>query len=327
MFTKRLRRNRRTPAIRSLLEETHLTPADLVAPFFVMEGEKKREAIPSLTNIFQLSPDELLYEVESLHKRGVQAVALFPVVARSQKDPQGAYALNETGVIPTALKLLKKEFPSLCVITDIALDPFTSHGHDGVINDKKDVDNDKTVEILAQMAVLHAFCGADFVAPSDMMDGRVGAIRNQLDKQGFYETGILAYSAKYASCLYAPYREALGSTLAFGDKKGYQLNPKNAREALLEAQLDIEEGADILLVKPGIFYLDILTKLRAHFSVPLCAFHVSGEYAMVMAAHEKGYLDAPKVFLEALISFKRAGADFIISYATPQILDSLATSI
>lgn len=323
LVLKRPRRNRRSPAIRSLVAETLLSPADLVAAFFVIDGKNRREAIPALPQVFKLSTDEIIKEAAVLHKKGVPAIALFPVIDPKLKDSLGSEALNEKGLIPQAIKAIKKELPTLCVITDIALDPFTSHGHDGILDEKNDVDNDKTVEILTKMAHLHSASGADFVSPSDMMDGRVKAIRLMLDTHNFKEVGIIAYTAKYASSLYAPFREALGSTLAFGDKKGYQMNPANAREALLEAVLDAEEGADILLVKPGLFYLDIIAKMREAVSLPLCAFHVSGEYAMVMAAHEKGYLDATKVFLEALLCFKRAGADFIITYAAPMIIDLL----
>lgn len=320
---KRPRRNRRTSAIRSLVAETLLSPADLVMSFFVIAGEKKREPIPSMPQVFRLSTDELVKEAEKLHKKGIPAIALFPVISPNLKNSLGQEALNEQGIIPQAIKALKKEVPSLCVITDIALDPFTSHGHDGVLDTRSQVDNDKSVEILAQMALLHAASGADFVAPSDMMDGRVKAIRQTFDAHDFKDVGIIAYTAKYASSLYAPYREALSSTPTVGDKKGYQMNPANAREALLEAALDAEEGADILLVKPGLFYLDIISKIREAIPLPICAFHVSGEYAMVMAAHEKGYLDAPKVFLEALMCFKRAGADFILTYAAPLLIDQL----
>ncbi len=300
-----------------------LSPADLVAPFFVVDGEKRREEIEALPQVFRLSVDQLVKEAEALHRKGVPAVALFPVIRKEHKDPLGQGALHEGGIIPQALKILKKELPSLCVITDVALDAFTSHGHDGVLGENNDVDNDRSVELLARMALLHATSGADFVGPSDMMDGRVRAIRSLLDKHGKHDTGILAYTAKYASSLYRPYRDTLGSKLTFGDKRSYQLNPANVREALLEASLDAEEGADILMVKPALFYLDVIAKIRSSLHIPICAFHVSGEYAMVMAAHEKGYLDAPSVFLEALLCMKRAGADFILSYATPQVLEAV----
>ncbi len=317
---KRPRRNRKTPAIRSLVEETLLRPADLVAPFFLLAGEKQKQQIASMPGVERLSIDHVLKEAEALHASGVPAIALFPVICPEEKNPQASAALHEEGLVPRALAILKREIPSLCIITDLALDPFTSHGHDGIVNEKGDVLNDATVEILAQMALVHAQAGADLVAPSDMMDGRVKAIRKKLDDYRHHDVGILSYTAKYASSLYSPFREALGSQLQFGDKKTYQMNPANIREALLEAALDEEEGADMLMVKPALFYLDVIAKMRAHSHLPICAYHVSGEYAMVMAAHERGFCDAQKVFLEALLSIKRAGADFIFSYAVPLIL-------
>lgn len=317
---QRPRRNRRTPAIRSLVGETLLLPSDLVAPFFLIPGEKERTSIDAMPGVDRMSMEPLLKEAEALHRKGIQAIALFPVIAKEEKDHQGSYALREDGVVPRAIARLKKEIPSLCIITDIALDPFTSHGHDGLVGETGEVLNDPTVDVLAAMAILHAEAGADLVAPSDMMDGRVKKIRARLDASGYQEVGILSYTAKYASSLYAPFREALGSQLLFGDKKSYQMNPANAREALREAQLDFEEGADMLMVKPALFYLDVIAKIRANSPLPLCAYHVSGEYSMVMAAHERGFCDASKVFQEALLSIKRAGADFIISYATPLII-------
>ena len=322
---KRPRRNRQTASLRSLSAETTLLPSDLVAPFFVLPGEAHRQEIGSMPGISRLSIDHILIEAEQLHLQGIPAVALFPVTSPELKNLSASEALNPDGVIPQAVRRIKKEIPSLTVITDIALDPFTSHGHDGILSPSGIILNDETVGILARMALLHAESGADLVAPSDMMDGRVGAIRRFLDTYGFHNTGILSYTAKYASSLYAPFREALGSTLKQGDKKTYQMNPANVREALLEARLDEEEGADMLLIKPALYYLDVIAKIRAQSQLPLCAFHVSGEYSMVMAAHERGFLDAQKVFYEALLSIKRAGADFIISYATPQVLDLLVT--
>jgi porphobilinogen synthase len=321
---RRPRRNRKTVAIRSMVEETILRPSDFVAPFFVLPGEKKKEAIISLPGVDRLSIDHILKEAEKLHRQGVPAIALFPVLDPSEKDPQGSGALREDGVIPQSVRKLKQEIPSLCVIADIALDPFTSHGHDGIVDAQGYVLNDATIDILTQMAHLFAASGIDFVAPSDMMDGRVAAIRRKLDTHQFHDVGILSYTAKYASSLYAPFRDAVGSKLQFGDKKTYQLNPANSREALLETTLDTEEGADILMVKPALFYLDILAKMRAHSHLPIAAYHVSGEYAMVMAAHEKGYLDAPQVFYEAFLSIKRAGADLIFTYALPHILPQLS---
>lgn len=320
---ERPRRNRQTAAIRALVEETHLHPANLVAPFFLLPGEKRKDPIETLPGISRLSLDLILREAEALHRQGVPAIALFPVIDPTLKDAEGNEALNSEGLIPQAIRRLKQELPSLCVIADVALDPYTSHGHDGVADDRGHVLNDATVEVLAKMAVILAGSGVDLVAPSDMMDGRVGAIRQALDQNHFSSVGILSYTAKYASSLYAPFRDALGSTLKFGDKKTYQMNPANSREALREARLDIAEGADMLMVKPALFYLDVIAKLKEATDLPICAYHVSGEYAMVMAAHERGYLDAPKVFFESLLSIKRAGADFIFTYAVPHVLSLL----
>ncbi len=320
---KRPRRNRRTSAIRSLTEETFLRAADLVAPFFIVEGQNRREPIAGFAQIERLSLDLVMQEAKRLHQQGVLGIILFPVIPTEKKDEIASAALDPEGVIPQAVRALKREIPTLCVITDIALDPFTSHGHDGLVR-HEEILNDETLEVLQKMALIHAASGADFVAPSDMMDGRVGALRRALDAQGLMHTGILSYTSKYASSLYAPFREALGSSLRFGDKKTYQMNPANSREALLEARLDEEEGADILMVKPALFYLDIIHRMKQASHLPICAFHVSGEYAMVMAAHERGMLNAEKVFYEALLSIKRAGADFIISYATPLILTLLS---
>lgn len=319
-ITQRPRRNRRTAAIRSLVEETHLKAADFVAPFFVIEGENQNQPIEKLPGISRLSIDLILQQAERLHKAGVPAVALFPVIDSNLKDFRGSAALDEDGIIPRSIQILKKEIPSLCVIADIALDPFTSHGHDGIVNDEGQILNDSTVDVLTKMALLFAQSGIDIVAPSDMMDGRVGAIRKMLDSCNFYNIGILAYTAKYASSLYAPFRNALGSALKFGDKRSYQMNPANVREALRQAELDTAQGADMLMIKPALYYLDIISKIREATNIPICAYHVSGEYAMVMAAHEKGYLDREKVFYEALLSIKRAGADFIFTYALPHIL-------
>lgn len=323
MLLARPRRNRRSPAIRHLVEETVLRPADFVMPFFVIEGENKQEEIKSLPGVFRLSLDLVLKEAEKWHRQGIPSIALFPVLDAKYKDEQGTAALHEESLVVRALSVLKREIPSLCLITDIALDPYTSHGHDGVVDHKGHVLNDPTVEILCRMACLFGEAGADIVAPSDMMDGRIGAIRRQLDIAGLQEVGILSYTAKYASSLYGPFREAVGSTLKFGDKKTYQMNPANAREAVRQAVLDAEQGADILLVKPATYYLDILAKIKEEIHLPLCAYHVSGEYAMVMAAHANRWLDGPKVLHEALLSIKRAGADFIFSYAVPQVLPLL----
>jgi porphobilinogen synthase len=319
----RLRRNRKSEAIRKMVQETHLTPHDLVAPLFVIEGEKKRVPIESLPGVERLSIDLAVKEAKELHERGVQAVALFPVIDLSLKSPEGQEAWNPDGLLARTIREMKFALPSLCVMADVALDPFTSHGHDGLINEKGEILNDPTIECLIEMSLMQARAGIDFVAPSDMMDGRVGAIREALDEEGFDGVGILAYSAKFASSLYGPFRQAVNAKLSFGDKKTYQMDPANAREALFEAALDEEEGADILMVKPATLYLDIIAKLRAQTMRPIAAYHVSGEYAMVMAAHQAGWINGPKVFYETLLSIKRAGADLIFTYAIKQILDQM----
>jgi porphobilinogen synthase len=320
---KRLRRNRKSSSIRALVEEHRLAASDLVAPFFLIPGEGRKEPIPNFPHIFRLSADLILKEAERLHALGLPAIALFPVIDKELKDAEGSYALNDEAPLFQAIALLKKELPELALITDIALDPFTSHGHDGLADDSGMILNDETVDILTKMAILHASYGVDIVAPSDMMDGRVRAIREGLDAHGHENTNILAYTVKYASSLYAPFRHALSSSLAFGDKKTYQMNPANVREALLEAKLDEEEGADALMVKPALLYLDVIAKIRAQTNLPVAAYHVSGEYAMAIAAEQLGYLDAKKVLYESLLSIKRAGADFILTYAAPLLIDLL----
>jgi porphobilinogen synthase len=319
----RLRRNRKSEAIRKMVRETHLTPHDLVAPFFVIPGEKIRIPIPSMPGVERLSIDLIIKEAKKLHEKGIQSVALFPVIDPILKSLDAKEAWNPNGLLARAIRELKLALPHLCLITDVALDPFTSHGHDGLANEKGEILNDETIECLIQMSLMQARAGADFVAPSDMMDGRVGAIREALDDEGFENVGILAYSAKYASALYGPFRDALQVSLGFGDKKTYQMDPANSREALLEAALDEEEGADILMVKPATLYLDVITKLRDQTKRPIAAYHVSGEYAMIMAAHQAGWLNAPKVFYETLLSIKRAGADLIFTYAIPHIIDQM----
>jgi len=319
----RLRRNRRSPAIRNMICETHLTPHDLVAPLFVIDGEKTKVPILSMPGVERLSIDLLIKEVKELSKMGVQSIALFPVIDPSLKTVDGKEAWNIDGLMGRAIREIKFAVPEICIIADVALDPFTTHGHDGLVNEKGEIANDETVECLIQMALMQARAGADFVAPSDMMDGRVGAIRDALDEEGFENTGILAYSAKYASALYNPFRDALKVKLEFGDKKTYQMDPANVREALFEAALDEEEGADILMVKPASLYLDVITKLRDQTKRPIAAYHVSGEYAMVMAAHNAGFLDAGKIFYETLLSIKRAGADLIFTYAIKHVIEHL----
>lgn len=320
---RRPRRNRQSDAIRRLVQETHLHPSQLVSPLFIVEGTGQLQEIGSMPGIYRYSLDLLLKEVALLYQLGIRAVDLFCYVPNEKKDAQGSEAVKQGNHLQQAVRLLKKEFPELCVMVDIALDPFTTHGHDGVVNDKGMVDNDATLPVLAQMSVLAAEAGADIVAPSDMMDGRVAYIRKALDKKGFSSVGILSYAAKYASAFYGPFREALNSAPKFGDKKSYQMNPANVREALLECQLDEWEGADMLLIKPALPYLDVIAKVRAATNLPVGAYHVSGEYAMVMAAAQKGWLDASKVFLECLLSIKRAGADFILTYAAKQVAENI----
>lgn len=323
---KRPRRNRKSESTRMLCQETVLLPSDLIMPFFVLEGENREENISQFPGILRLTADKVVQKARTLHKKGVQAIALFPVVPADEKSDDAKYALDPDGIIPKALKLIKKELPNLSIVTDIALDPFTLHSHDGILNKDGDVDNDKTVEILQKMAVLHGRYGADFVAPSATMDGRTAALRRGLDKANLPNVGIVAYTAKYGSCLYSPFRDALSSGLKRGNKLTYQLHPANQKQALREAELDEEGGADVLMVKPALYYLDIIAKFKESSSLPIAAYHVSGEYAMVMAAHEAGYLDARKTFLEALISIKRAGADMIFTYATEIVLDTIIAS-
>lgn len=320
---KRPRRNRRTAAIRGLVQENHLHPSQLIAPLFVLEGKQQQIAIKSMPGIFRYSIDEMLKEVKSLYQLGIRAVDLFCYIEGDKKDSFASEAVRSGNLFCRAIQTLKENFPDLCVMMDVALDPFTSHGHDGITNEKGEIDNDLTLPILAQMSILAAEAGADIVAPSDMMDGRIGYIRHALDQEGYQQVGILSYAAKYASAFYAPFREALHSVLQFGDKKTYQMNPANSREAMLECQLDEQEGADLILIKPALAYLDIIAKIKEQTHLPVGAYHVSGEYAMVMAAALNGWLDADKVFEESLLSIKRAGADFILTYAARRVAENL----
>jgi len=319
----RPRRNRKNAAIRALVEETKLTTSDLIYPQFVVEGSGIRDPIVSMPGIYRLSLDLLLKEAERLVEFGIPAIALFPVISKERKDPIGSESVNPEGILQQAVRVLKETFPQLCVITDIALDPYTSHGHDGLVDEEGEVLNDATLRILVQMALVQAEAGVDMVAPSDMMDGRVGAIRTALDENGYDQVSIHAYTAKYASAFYGPFRDALCSKLSFGDKKTYQMNPANSREALIEAHLDEMEGADIMMIKPALPYLDVIAKLRAATSLPISAYHVSGEYAMVMAAAQNGWLDGDRALFESVLSIKRAGADMIFTYAAPKIAELL----
>jgi len=318
-LTHRPRRLRRNAAVRSLVEETVLTPADFIAPLFVVDGKGAREPIASMPGVFRYNIADLVKECRALAKLGVPAVALFPKLEAKLKDDAGTAALAEDALILRAVRAVKKAVPELVVMTDIALDPYTTHGHDGVLTeDGRDVANDATVEILTRMAVLHAHNGVDFVAPSDMMDGRIGAIRKALDDAGCTGTAIMGYSAKFASAYYGPFRDAVGSAAAAGtrslDKRTYQLNPANRREALTEVALDEAEGADILMVKPAGAYLDIIREVRNATRKPVAAYQVSGEYAQIQAAAQLGWLDLARTRHESLLAIKRAGADMILTY-------------
>ena len=309
----RPRRLRYTPAIRSLVRETELTVNDLIYPLFIMEGENQKVAIPSMPDCYRYSLDLLLKEVVNAYNLGINAIALFPLIAEDKKDNFGRESYNPDGLVPRAVKAIKKEVPEIIIITDVALDPFSIYGHDGIVEDGK-ILNDETLEVLVKMSLSQAAAGANFVAPSDMMDGRVGAIRRALDEAGYLDVGIIAYTAKYASAYYGPFRDALESAPKFGDKKTYQMDGANSREALREASLDITEGADIIMVKPALAYLDIIRRLRDSSHLPVAAYNVSGEYAMIKAAAKQGWIDEKSLILETLISMKRAGADLILTY-------------
>ena len=312
----RMRRSRRTPALRRLVAETGLAPGDLIYPVFVLEGEDRAEPVPSMPGIERHSVDRLLRELEEAVRLGIQAVALFPVIDAGKKSLDGAESANPSGLVQSAVKAIKAEYPDLIVITDVALDPYTTHGQDGIIDDSGYVLNDETVAMLVRQAVSHAEAGADMLAPSDMMDGRIGRIRSALESDGHINTLILAYSAKYASCFYGPFRDAVVSAenLAGGDKSTYQMAPSNSDEALREVALDLQEGADIIMVKPALPYLDVIRRVRETFGVATFAYHVSGDYAMLKAASQNGWLDERASVLEALMSIKRAGANAILSY-------------
>ena len=312
----RPRRMRRDAFSRRLMRENHLRSDDLIFPVFLLEGENQREAVDSMPGVERLSIDLLLREAETLLELGIPAVALFPVTPKEKKSDDAAEAYNPEGLAQRAVRALKKQFPELGVITDVALDPFTSHGQDGLIDDTGYVLNDETVEVLVQQALSHAEAGADIVAPSDMMDGRIGEIRVALEEEGHIHTRILAYSAKYASSFYGPFRDAVGSAanLGAGNKYSYQMDPANSDEALHEVALDLEEGADMVMVKPGMPYLDIVRRVKDEFQVPTFIYHVSGEYAMLKAAAQNGWLNERACVLEALTSMKRAGGDAILTY-------------
>ncbi len=312
----RMRRMRHDEFSRRLMRESELSCADLIYPVFILEGQQQREAVASMPGVERLSIDELLKEASEIHALGIPAIALFPVTPASSKSEDAGEAFNPQGLAQRAVRALKQALPDLGVITDVALDPFTTHGQDGLIDEDGYVLNDETVEVLVKQALSHADAGADIVAPSDMMDGRIGAIRAALEQAGHRNTRILAYAAKYASSFYGPFRDAVGSAdnLAGGNKYSYQMDPANSNEALREVALDLKEGADMVMVKPGMPYLDIVRRVKDQFGVPTFAYQVSGEYAMLKAAAQNGWLDEQAVVMESLLSFKRAGADAILTY-------------
>ncbi len=320
---KRPRRNRFSPARRELIKETRFSASQLIAPLFIASGEKRADPLPSLPGVFSFSPDRALVECETLLKLGISSVALFPIIDKKDKNGEGSKALDPKNHLAAAVQMVKKEFPEITVMVDIALDAYTSHGHDGLINASGHVLNDPTIEVLSKMAILYGELGVDYVAPSDMMDGRIGWIRKKMDEKHLLNVGILSYAAKYTSAFYGPYRDTLDSAPTLGDKKGYQMDPSNVKEALLEAALDEAEGADLLLVKPALSYLDIIYRIQEQTSLPVGAFHVSGEYAMLKAAAEKGWLSYEKAVLECMTAIFRSGASFCITYACKDLARNL----
>ncbi len=321
----RKRRNRYTHSIRNLVRENNLTANDLIWPVFVLEGNQRKEEIKSMPGVFRMSQDLLLKRLDELHDLGLNAVALFPVVTEDKKSINAEEAFNEDGLVQRTIRAIKMLLPDLLVISDVALDPYTTHGQDGIINEEGYVLNDETIEVLTQQAVSHAQAGVDIVAPSDMMDGRIIQVRAALEEHDFPNTGILAYSAKYASCFYGPFRDAVGSAgnLGKSSKESYQMDPANSKEAIDEMAMDIEEGADMVMVKPGMPYLDIIANASQKFNTPIFAYQVSGEYAMLQSAIDNGYLDEEKAIMESLLCFKRAGCDAILTYYADRVLTYL----
>jgi len=319
--TTRLRRNRRDRWSRRLVAEHRLDVADLIWPVFVMQGERRREPVPSMPGVERLSLDLLPDELSEAAALGVPAVALFPVTPEALKSDDGAEATNPDNLICRAVRAVKAALPDLGVICDVALDPYTSHGHDGLIDDDGAVLNDATLVVLVRQALVQAAAGCDVIAPSDMMDGRIGAIRKALDEAGYADTRIMSYAAKYASVFYGPFRDAVGSAGALGGsgKQSYQMDPASSDEALREVALDLAEGADMVMVKPGLPYLDVVRRVKDAFAVPTFAYQVSGEYAMIKAAAERGWLDGERAMIEALLAFKRAGCDGILTYAAREV--------
>ena len=322
--TRRLRRNRRDAFSRALVRENTLTTSHLIYPMFVLEGHNEREAVSSMPDVERLSIDLILKQAERAHTLGIPAIALFPVI-RDNKSEDGREAYNPDGLVQRAVRALKAELPELGIITDVALDPYTTHGQDGLIDASGYVLNDETCDVLVQQALSHAEAGADIVAPSDMMDGRIGLIRDALEDEDHIHTRILAYSAKYASSFYGPFRDAVGSSVNLGkkDKRTYQMDPSNSDEALHEVAEDLYEGADIVMIKPGLPYLDIVQRIKTTFKVPVAVYQVSGEYAMIQAAHQNGWIDGKAVMMESLESMVRAGADCILTYSAIDAAENL----
>lgn len=309
----RPRRNRKSAAIRAMVQETQVSTNDFIFPIFLLEGHQKKVEVASMPGIFRLSTDLVLKEIEECMKLGVRAFDIFPVVDENHKDKTATRSYDPNFFYLKALREIKKQFPEACIMTDVAMDPYSSDGHDGLVKDGK-ILNDETLEILGRMALAQAETGIDIIGPSDMMDGRVGYLRDALDDNGFSEVSMMSYTAKYASAFYNPFRDALDSAPKFGDKKTYQMNPANQREALIEADLDTAEGADFLMVKPALAYLDVIKLLKDHYDLPIAAYNVSGEYSMIKAAAQKGWLDNDRAMTECLMSMKRAGADIILTY-------------
>lgn len=314
----RPRRLRKSEAIRSLVQENHVKATDFIVPLFLMEGEGSKEEIASMPGYYRFTLDLLLQEVKECYDLGLRSVLLFAKIPDELKDSLATEALNPDGLMQRAIRAIKMFHPEMYVMTDVALDPYSSNGHDGIVKDGEIV-NDQSVELLGEMALLHAQAGADMVAPSDMMDGRIGFIREILEENQFSNVGIMAYSVKYASCFYGPFRDALDSAPGFGDKKTYQMDPANAKEGLRECALDIQEGADIIMVKPGMPYMDMVRLIKDKFDVPVAAYQVSGEFSMLHAASEKGWLNLEEAMFESIIGFKRAGANLIASYFAKDI--------
>ena len=327
MLTHRPRRNRKSAAMRALIQEHRLTVNDLIAPLFFMSGENQKIAINSMPGHYRYSIDLLVKKVGELHELGIKCVSLFPAIDESLKTPQASECYNADGINQVAIRAVKNAYPDMLVMTDIALDPYSSDGHDGLVDpDSGEILNDATLELLGKMAVAQAQAGTDIVGPSDMMDGRVGYIRRVLDENGFSNVSIMSYTAKYASAFYGPFRDALDSAPKAGDKKTYQMDYANSDEAIRELRLDEQEGADIVMVKPGLSYLDVIYKLRQNTHLPVAAYNVSGEYAMVKAAEQNGWLDGKQIMIEMLTSFKRAGADIILTYFAEEMARELQLS-